>query len=156
MVSDCKIELAEEFRPLGLVARQKLSGGEVFQIFVVYDDIYGGSGAFQVMPPGGECLKDHQELLIMSIVVQLRSGKGVGVKDDGVDLIIGASNGEDGSDGIVGGVSLYRDRSVGGPVNEHQCGGEHIFQAEEGLLTVIREVPRNSFSGEVGKRDHDV
>ena len=63
--------------------RQELSGGEVFQIFVVRDNIYGGGGAFQVMSPGGECLKDHQELLVMSIVVQLRSGEGAGVKGDG-------------------------------------------------------------------------
>ena len=42
MVSDCEIELAEEFRPLGLAACQELSGGEVFQIFVVRDNIYGG------------------------------------------------------------------------------------------------------------------
>ena len=116
-VSDCKIELAEEFRPSSLAVCQELGGGEVFQVFVVRDDIYGGGRAFQVMAPGGECLKDHQELLIMSIVVQLHSGKGVGVKDDGVDLIVGASNGEDGSNGIVGGVSLYRNRSVRGPVN---------------------------------------
>ena len=111
-----QIELAEEF-----------SGGEVFQVLVVHDNIYGGSRAFQVMTPGGEHIKDCQELLIMSIVVQLHSGKGAGVKSDGVDLIVGASDAEDGGDGVVGGISLYCDRSVRGPVNEHRCGGEHIL-----------------------------
>ena len=101
---DCEIELAEEFRPSGLAAHQELSSGEVFQVFVVRDDTYGGGGAFQVMMPGGECLKDHQELLIVSIVVQLHSSKDGGVKGEGVDLIVRASNGEDGSNGVVGGV----------------------------------------------------
>ena len=123
----CKIELAKEFRPSGLAARQELSGGEVFQVFVVCDDIYGGGGAFQVVVPGGECLKDHQELLIVNIIVQLCSGKGVGVKGNGVDLIVGASNGEDGGNSIVGGVGLYHDRSIRGPVIEHRCGGECIL-----------------------------
>ena len=108
------------------------------------------------MMPGGECLKYHQELLIMSVVVQLCSGEGVGVKSDRVDLIVRGSDGEDGSDSIVRGVGLYHDRSIRGPVNKHQCRCERIFQAEEGLLTVVREVPRNSFSGEVGERDHNV
>ena len=78
MVSDCEIELAEEFRPLGLAVHQELSGGEVFQFFVVHDDIYGRSRAFQVMMPAGECLKDHQKLLIVSVIVQLCSSKGAG------------------------------------------------------------------------------
>ena len=99
---------------------------------MVRDDIYGGGGAFQVITPGGECLKDRQELLIMSVVVQLRSGEGAGVKSDRVDLVVGASDGEDGSDGVVGGVGLYHDRSIGGPVNEHQCRGEHICYAWTG------------------------
>ena len=86
---------------------------------MVHDDIHGRGRAPQVMTPGGECLKNCQELLIVSILVQLHSGKGAGVKGNGVDLIVGASNGEDGGDGIVGGVGLYRDRSIGGPVNEH-------------------------------------
>ena len=73
-----------------------------------------------------------------------------------MDLIVRARNGEDGGEGIVGGISLYHDRSIGGPVNEHQCGGEHIFQVEEGLPTVVGEVPRNSFLGEAGERDHNV
>ena len=129
---------------------------EVFQIFVVRDNIYGGGRAFQVMSPGGECLEDRQELLVVSIIVQLRSREGAGVKSNGVDLIVRVRDGEDGGDGVVGGVSLYPNRSVGGPVNEHQCRGERIFQAEEGLPTVVGEVPRNSFSGEAGERDHDV
>ena len=73
----------------------ELSSGEVFQVFVVRDNIYGEGGAFQVMTPGGECLKDCQELLIVSIVVQLRSSEGAGVKSDRVDLIVEASDGSE-------------------------------------------------------------
>ena len=102
----------------------------VFLVFVVHDDIYGRSEAFQVMMPAGEHLKDCQELLIMSVIVQLRSGKGAGVKSDRVDLIVGASNREDGSNGVVKGIGLYSDRSIRGPVNKHQHGGEHILQVE--------------------------
>ena len=94
---------------------------------MVCDNIYGRSGALQVITPGGECLKDHQELLIVSVVVQLHFSEGAGVKSDGVDLVVRASDGENGGDGVVGGVGLYCDRSVRGPVNEHQRRGEHIL-----------------------------
>ena len=60
MVPDCQIELTEEFRPVGLVAYQELGGREIFQIFVVRDDVYGLCGAFQIMVPVAECLKDCQ------------------------------------------------------------------------------------------------
>ena len=153
---DCEIELAEEFQPSGLAACQELSGEEVFQVFVVYHDIYERSRTFQIMTPAGECLKDHQELLIMSIVVQLCSGKGAEVKSNRVDLIVGANDGEDGSNSIARGISLYHDRSIGGPVNKHQCRGKCILQVKKELLTVIREVPENSFMDEVGERDHNV
>ena len=92
----------------------------------------------------------------MSVVVQLCSGEGVGVKGDRVDFIVGESDGEDASDGVVRGIGLYCDRSIRGSVNEHRCRGECIFQVEEGLPTVIEEVPRNSFSGKVGESDHNV
>ena len=108
------------------------------------------------MTPAGERLKDCQELLIISVVVQLCSSKGVGVKSNRVDLIVRASDGEDGGNGVVRGVGLYHDRSIRGPVNEHQCRGKRIIQAEEGLPTIIGEVSRNSFLGEVGERDHNV
>ena len=52
----------------------------------------------------------------MSIVVQLHSGEGAGVKHDGVDLIVEASDGEDDGNGIVRGIGLYSDRSIRGPV----------------------------------------
>ena len=41
-------------------------------------------------------------------------------------------------------------------MNEHWCGCECILQVKEGLLTIIGEVPRNSFLGEMSERDHDV
>ena len=135
---------------------QELNGEEVFQVLVVCDNIYWKSRAFQVVMLGGEHLKDCQELLIVSVIVQLHSSKGVGVKSDGVDLIVRASDGEDGSNSIVGGIGLYHNRSIRNPVNEHQHGGKHILQVKEGLPTIIGEVPRNSFSGEVGERDHNI
>ena len=90
----------------------------------------------QIVTPVGECLRDCQKLLIMSIIVQLRSDEGVGVKSDGMDLIVGASDGEDGSNGVVGGVSFNGDWSIQGPVNQHRGRGEHILEVEEVLQSL--------------------
>ena len=55
----------------------------------------------------------------MSIIVQLHSREGAGVKGDRVDLIVGACDGKDGGDCIIRGVSFDCDRSIWDPVHKH-------------------------------------
>ncbi len=69
MEADNEVELGKEFRPLRLVAVQKLSCGEIFEIFVVGDDINGSCGTFKVVAPNAEHFIDSKELLVVDVVV---------------------------------------------------------------------------------------
>ena len=77
-----KVELGEELRPVGLTMSQDLGGGEIHQILVVSDHVNRGSGALKIMSPVLEGLKDGQQLLVMGVIVQLRSGHSPRVVSD--------------------------------------------------------------------------
>ncbi len=66
---DDEVELGKEFRPPHLAVVQKLSCGEIFEIFVVGDDVNGSHGTFKVVAPNVECFVDSEELLVVDIVV---------------------------------------------------------------------------------------
>jgi hypothetical protein len=55
---------------------------EVFQIFVVNDNVDRSSGTFKIMSPLLESLEDGQEFFIMSVVVKFRGGKSAGVESN--------------------------------------------------------------------------
>ena len=44
--TDDHVELTKELRPMGLPPGQEFGGGEVFQVFMIGNNIDGGSGAF--------------------------------------------------------------------------------------------------------------
>ena len=44
--TDDHVELAKELRPTGLSLGQEFGGGKVLQVFVIRNDVDGGSGAF--------------------------------------------------------------------------------------------------------------
>ena len=90
-----KVELREEFRPLGLLVGEDFGGREILQIFVVSDDITRGGRAFKVMAPVPECLKDGKEFLIIGVIVQFWSSQGLGVECYRTDLSVGAGNRQD-------------------------------------------------------------
>ncbi len=69
MEVDDEVELGKKFRPPCLMAVQKLSRGEIFEIFVVGDDNNGSRGTFKVVAPNAECFIDSEELPVMDIVV---------------------------------------------------------------------------------------
>ena len=77
-----KVELGEELRPVGLTTSQDLGGGEIHQILVVSDHVNWGSGALKIMLPVLEGLEDGQQLLVMGVIVQLRSGHSTRVVSD--------------------------------------------------------------------------
>ena len=67
--ADDEVELEKEFRSWCLAVVQKLSCGEIFEIFVVSDDINGSCGTFKVVAPNVEHFVDSKELLVVDIVV---------------------------------------------------------------------------------------
>ena len=91
----------------------------------------------------------------MGVIVELQSRQSLGIVGDRLNLLIRATNGENASDGIVGGVCLYDDQSVRNPMGEDRSGGEGIFEVLEGRATRVTEVPENTFAGEAGQRSDD-
>ena len=67
--ADNEVKLQEKFRPLRLVVLEKLGRGEIFEIFVVGNNVNGSRGTFKVVAPNAECFVDSEELLVVDIVV---------------------------------------------------------------------------------------
>jgi len=76
------------FRPSGLPTGENFRGGEVLQVFVVGHDVNREGRALQVVTPALESLEDSEELLVMSIVVQLGHGQSARVEHDQSYFII--------------------------------------------------------------------
>ena len=140
---------------MGLPPSQELGGCKVFQVLVVSDNVNWSCGAFKIMAPGPKSLVDSEELLVMGVIVELQSGQSPGIVGDRPNLLVRTTNGENASDGIVGGVCLYDDRSVRNPMGEDRSGGESVFEVLEGGATGVTEVLGNTFVGEAGQRSDD-
>ena len=123
-----EVELGEELRPVGLPPSQELGGCKVFQVLVISDDVNRSCGAFKIMAPGPKSLVDSEELLVMGVIVELRSGQSPGIVGNRPDLLVRTTNGENASDGIVRGICLYDDGSIRNPMGEDGSGGEGVFQ----------------------------
>ena len=123
---------------------------------MVRDDVNRGGGAFKVVVPVLECLEDGKEFLIIGVIVQLWSSQGPGVVDDRTNLSISTSDRQDASNSIVRGISFHDNRGVQNEVSEYGRGSEGVLESIERASTVLGEVPRSIFPGELGKRDHDV
>ena len=67
--------MAEVLRPPDLAPSKYFSRREVFQIFVVGDNVNGEVRAFEIVPPLGEGVEDGQELFIVSVVVEFRASE---------------------------------------------------------------------------------
>jgi hypothetical protein len=113
---------------------------------VIGDHVHRSSAAFQVLTPVFEGLKDREKFLVISVVVEFRRIKGVGMESDGVNFAVGGVNGEDGSKGIVQGVHLNHDLEVGHPMGEQWCMCEFLLEFVEGCVAFAIKVPRGILS----------
>jgi len=107
---------------------------------VVGDDVNRRGGAFEVMAPVLECLKDGKEFLIVGVIVQLQSGQGPGVESDQMDLSVCAGNRQDASNGVVRGICFHDDRGVQNEVGKDGRGGEGVLESVEGTLSRTKQV----------------
>ena len=122
---------------------------------MVSDDVNRNCGAFKIVAPGPKSLVNSKELLVMGVIVELQNGQSPGIVGNRPDLLVRTTNGENVSDGIVGGVCLYDDQSVWNPMGEDRSRGEGVFEVLEGGVTGVTEVPGNTFASEVGQRSDD-
>ena len=84
--ADGEVELGEVLQPVGLTVGQDLGAGEVFQVLVVSHHIDQRGGALKIMSPVLEGLKDGQQLLVMGVIIQLRSGHSPRVVSDRLEF----------------------------------------------------------------------
>ena len=73
---DDHVEGREKFGPVHLLTIEHLCHQEVLEVLVIGDNVDRKHGAFEVVMPGREGGKDHQELFVVHVVVQLGSCHG--------------------------------------------------------------------------------
>ncbi|KIM66587.1 hypothetical protein SCLCIDRAFT_110086, partial [Scleroderma citrinum Foug A] len=134
--------------PVGLMAGQDLGAGEILQVLVLGDHIDQRDRALEVVLPVLEGLEDDQQLFVMGIIVQLRGGQSPRIVSDGLELRIGANNGQNAGDSIVRGIGLDHKQSVRNPMNRRRTGlDKSLLQEVESRATIISEFPRSVFAG---------
>ncbi|KIM65442.1 hypothetical protein SCLCIDRAFT_112672 [Scleroderma citrinum Foug A] len=157
--ADQKVELREELQPMSLAVGEDLGGGKVFQVLVIGDHIHWSCRALEVVMPVAEGLKDRKEFLVMSVIIQLWRGHGVGVECNRSEFTIGACDGEDASNSIVRGISFNSERSIRDPMSKDRSRGKGLLQGIESGVTLIREWNNNvgiimdEMTVEVGKSE---
>ena len=68
---------------------------------MVGHNIDWGGWSLQIVTPVFESLKYGEELLIMSVIIQLGHRQGSGVKCDQANFTVRAGNGENAHDGVI-------------------------------------------------------
>ena len=119
---------------------------------MVGDNINRSCKAFKIVAPGPKSLMDSKELLVMDVIIEFWSGQSPGIVDDRPNLLVRTMNGENASDGIVGGICLNNDGSVWNPMDEDRSRGEDVFEVLEDRVTGVTEVPGNTFAGEASQQ----
>ena len=115
--ADKEIKSGKEFGPPGLATTKDLCSCKVFQILVISDHIDRSCGAFKIVLPDMEGFKNSKEFFVMGVVVQFWRGEGTGVESDRMYFIRVIGDGENGTECIVGGVSLNNDRTIRDPMS---------------------------------------
>src|SRR5215471_5282193 len=107
------------------------------------------------MIPRLESYEDREEFFIMSVVVELMRRKGSGVESERVDFGVQKSNGENGCNGVVRGVSFYSDLRVQNPVSKNRSCSKCFLECIERGAALIGEIPWNILPGESSKRNNN-
>ena len=86
----------------------------------------------------------------MSVIDEFQHTEGAGMEGHRVDFTGIGLDGEDGTKGIVQGVSLNNNWMVRNPVGEDGCGSKCRLQGFKRFPSRVGEIPRSTFSGKPG------
>ncbi len=75
----------------------------------------------------------------------------MGVESNGMQLVVFCDNGENGSEGVVGGVSLDDNWAVWNPVREYWGGSECFLKRGKGCMCLVGKLECDPFVGESGE-----
>jgi len=123
---------------------------------MISDNIDAVLRTFKVMAPDLEAFEDGEEFLVMSIVIPLGVREGMGMETYRMDLAIRGKRRNDTCKGVVRGVGLDKEWSIGGPMRENQSLGKSLLEGAERGVGLGIPVPRCIFAGEASKRYNDV
>jgi hypothetical protein len=88
-----------------------MGGGEIFEVFVVSNDVNQDCCSLEVFSPNFECLMDGQEFLVTHIVVEFHWIHGPVVESYQVYLTVsGVNNGKDCNNGIIQDIHFNDDQ----------------------------------------------
>ena len=141
---------------MGLPPGQELGSCKVLQVFVVGDHINRSSRALEVVTPRLERLMDSEELLVMGIIVELQSGQSPRIVSHWPDLVIGTTERENTSNGIIRGVGFYYHRSFRRPMSEDRSRGEGVLELAKGGTTGVTEAPGCTLASETSQRSDNI
>ena len=68
-MDNLQVEVSEIKQPLGLTAVKVLGLMEVYQLLMVSEDLYGESGAMEVMSPGLQGMDDGKEFPVIDAII---------------------------------------------------------------------------------------
>ena len=80
---------------------QNFSGGKIFKILVVSNNINRKSRTFKIMLPYFKSIKNSQYFLVMNIIVELHCRKSPGMKSNRMNISIGFLNLQDSPQSII-------------------------------------------------------
>ncbi|KAG5348403.1 hypothetical protein C0989_010601 [Termitomyces sp. Mn162] len=153
---DGEVILQEGFRPLSLVVAELFCGCEVLQIVVVGVNLNAVWESLKVGPPLMEGFDDHEEFLVVDVIVELHRDHQMGVEGDGAEILpSGVRLGEYSGHGVVGGIAFEYNWQGGVKMAEDQDGGEGLLEEEEYTLALAVPIPRGVLSHESVERFGD-
>ena len=91
----------------------------------------------------------------MNVVVQLSTGKGLGVESDRMKFAIQIIHGKNGRKSIIQSVGFHDQRLVRNPVREDRSGSERFLEKFESGAAFLSEIPCGTFPCEPSKRNCD-
>ena len=103
-----------------LSAGEYLGRSEVLKIFMIRDDLDRDFGAFQVVSPLMEGIKDGEEFFVVCVVVEFGTDKGPRVKGNWVHLAIRSDGGKDSRQGVIGSVYFNNERLTRNVMRENR------------------------------------
>ncbi len=149
---DYHVEVAEVFGPPDLTPGENLGRSEVLKVLVVRDNVDRKGAALEVVTPNGEGIEDGEQLLVVRVVVEFRGTEGPGPERNRVDFAVVSGNGQDGSNGVIGGVRFDGDLSIRKPVVKDGRFQEGALEGIEGILAVVGPLPFDARASQASKR----
>lgn len=122
---------------------------------MIGNNVDGLGRLFEIVAPGSEGLVDSEQLLVVDIVVEFRTGERSGVKGERMDFVIRDLE-KDSRESVVRGIRFDNEQGSRFPLRQRGSRSEHPFQGVKGFLILRSPLPRGILPSELSKWKDDV